>query len=247
MKIEKMETLTDRNYWKEYWKNYEYGKIPSEVPFKKFLPKLHEINSFIEIGGFPGVYAAYFYKRGCPDVSLLDFYIDKNIVNKFEKINNIPENTINCIESDFFQFETGKRYDFVFSYGFIEHFENTKDVIARHCALMNPEEKGRLLILLPNFRGLNGCIQYLFDKKNLKAHNLNSMNITLLKQTVTELGLKNISVEYTRKPMIWLEPKNKNMLLRKMVKLLSFILKLFPVRCRLLSPFIMIYGESEHE
>lgn len=247
MKIEKMETLTDRNYWKEYWKNYEYGKIPSKVPFKKFLPKLHEINSFIEIGGFPGVYAAYFYKRGCPDVSLLDFYIDKNIVNKFEKINNIPENTINCIESDFFQFETGKRYDFVFSYGFIEHFENTKDVIARHCALMNPEEKGRLLILLPNFRGLNGCIQYLFDKKNLKAHNLNSMNITLLKQTVTELGLKNISVEYTRKPMIWLEPKNKNMLLRKMVKLLSFILKLFPVRCRLLSPFIMIYGESEHE
>ena len=149
-----METLTDRNYWKEYWKNYEYGKIPSEVPFKKFLPKLHEINSFIEIGGFPGVYAAYFYKLGCPDVSLLDFYIDKNIVNKFEKINNIPENTINCIESDFFHFETGKRYDFVFSYGFIEHFENTKDVIARHCALMNPKEKGRLLILLPNFRGL---------------------------------------------------------------------------------------------
>lgn len=73
------------------------------------------------------------------------------------------------------------------------------------------------------------------------------MNIMLLKQTVTELGLKNISVEYTRKPMLWLEPKNKNMLLHKMVKLLSFILKLFPVRCRLLSPFIMIYGESEHE
>lgn len=242
-----METLTDRNYWKEYWKNYEYGKIPSEIPFKKFLPKLHDINSFIEIGGFPGVYAAYFYKRGCPDVSLLDFYIDKNIVNKFEKINNIPENTINCIESDFFHFETGKRYDFVFSYGFIEHFENTKDVIARHCALMNPKEKGRLLILLPNFRGLNGWIQYFFDKKNLKAHNLNSMDITLLKQTVTELGLKNISVEYTRKPMIWLEPKDENMQLRKMVKLLSFMLKLFPIRCRLLSPFIMIYGESEHE
>ena len=103
------------------------------------------------------------------------------------------------------------------------------------------------LFFIPYFVFLNGWIQYFFDKKNLKAHNLNSMDITLLKQTVTELGLKNISVEYTRKPMIWLEPKDENMQLRKMVKLLSFMLKLFPIRCRLLSPFIMIYGESEHE
>jgi trans-aconitate methyltransferase len=129
--------LTDREFWKEYWKNYEYEKIPSEVPFKKFLPKLEGASSFIEIGGFPGVFAAYFYKRGCKDVSLLDFYIDKNMVNKFEEINDIPKDTIACIESDFFKFEADRKYDIVFSSGFIEHFKDTKDVMQRHASLLS--------------------------------------------------------------------------------------------------------------
>ena len=84
--------LTDRLFWKEYWQNYQYEKIPSKIPFKKFLPKLEHADSFIEIGGFPGVYSAFFYTKGCKNVSLLDFYIDEHIVRKFETINNIPEN-----------------------------------------------------------------------------------------------------------------------------------------------------------
>lgn len=128
--------LTDREFWQEYWKNHEYQKIPAKVPFKKFLSRFDGANSFIEIGGFPGVFAAYFYKKGVKDVSLLDFYIDKSMVNKFEEINNIPQGTISCIESDFFKFETDKKYDMVFSFGFIEHFKDTKDVVQRHANLM---------------------------------------------------------------------------------------------------------------
>jgi hypothetical protein len=237
--------LTDRSFWQEYWKNYEYEKIPSEVPFKKFLPKLKGVRSFIEIGGFPGTYAAYFYKHGCPNGSLLDFYIDKKMVNTFEKINDIPQDTIKCIESDFFKFETDETYDLVFSYGFIEHFADTKDVISRHNSLIINKLGGgaHLLIVLPNFRGLNGLVQYCFDRKTFRAHNLNSMKIPFLKKIVTELGLKNTQVEYTRKPMVWLAPKASNVLIRKMVKLFSYFLKLFPIKCRLLSPYIVIYAE----
>jgi SAM-dependent methyltransferase len=234
--------LTDRKFWQEYWKNYEYEKIPSKVPFKNFLPKLEGCNSFIEIGGFPGVFAAYFYKRGCKNVSLLDFYIDKNIINKFEEINDIPKNTVNYIESDFFKFETDTKYDIVFSYGFIEHFQDTKDVIQRHVELL--EKEGKLLIILPNFRGLNGFIQYIFDRNTFYAHNLNSMKLSVLKRIVTDLGLKTVSVEYTRKPIVWLEPKAGNAFLRKLIKLFSYFLKLFPVKCRLLSPYIIIYSEK---
>jgi SAM-dependent methyltransferase len=234
--------LTDRNFWKEYWKNYKYEKIPSKVPFNKFLSKLEQANSFIEIGGFPGVFSTYFYTKGCKKVSLLDFYIDRNIVRGFEKVNGIPENTIHCIESDFFTFKTNDKYDVVFSFGFIEHFKDTKDVIQRHVELL--VDDGQLLIVIPNFRGLNGFVQYVFDRKNLHAHNLDSMKPALLKNIAIDLGLKNIAVEYSRKPMIWLDPKASTVFIRKLVKLFSYMLKLFPVKCRLLSPYIIIYAKK---
>jgi SAM-dependent methyltransferase len=234
--------LTDRKFWQEYWKNYEYEKIPKKVPFKKFLTKFNGGGNFIEIGGFPGVFAAYFYKQGCKNVALLDFYIDKNVINKFEELNDIPKNTINCIESDFFKFETTDKFNIVFSYGFIEHFQNTKDVIQRHVNLL--ENNGKLLIVLPNFRGINGLIQYLFDRKTLNAHNLNSMKLNTLKQLISEMNLVNTTVEYTRKPIVWLEPHAGNATLRKFIKLFSYFLKLFPVKCRLLSPYIIIYAEK---
>jgi len=235
--------LTDRNFWKAYWMNYEYERIPSKVPFHSFLPKLQNKHSFIEIGGFPGVFSAYFYIKGCKEVSLLDFYIDTDIVRGFEKANNIPENTIQCIESDFFTFKTEKKYDIVFSYGFIEHFHDTKDVIRRHSELLAVE--GRLLIVIPNFRGLNGFVQFVFDRKNYHAHNLNSMNLNLLKKIANDLGLSGISVEYSRKPMLWLEPKASTLLIRKLIKIFSYAIKLFPVKCKLLSPYIIIYAEKK--
>jgi SAM-dependent methyltransferase len=206
------------------------------------MSKFKEANSFIEIGGFPGVYAAYFYKQGCKEVSLLDFYIDNNRINSFEKISNIPKDTIQCIESDFFKFKTEKKYDIVFSCGFIEHFMDTKDVITRHISLL--ADNGSLLIIVPNFRGINGLVQYIFDRKNLRAHNLNSMKFSVLKDIITDLGLKNISIEYTRKPMVWLEPKVCTSFIRKAVKLFSHFLKLFPVKCRLLSPYIVVYAKK---
>jgi 2-polyprenyl-3-methyl-5-hydroxy-6-metoxy-1,4-benzoquinol methylase len=234
--------LTDRNFWKEYWNNYQYEKIPSKVPFNKYLSKIKNIDNFIEIGGFPGVFSAYFYTKGCKSVSLLDFYVDESMVRNFEKINNIPENTIQCIESDFFTFKTNKKYDVVFSFGFIEHFEDTKDVIKRHVELL--ADRSHLLIVLPNFRGLNGLLQYVFDRNNFRAHNLNSMKTDRLKNITMDLGLKNITVEYSRKPIVWLEPKVGTALVRKLVKIFSFALKIFPVKCRLLSPYIIIYAEK---
>ena len=236
--------LTDKELWKEYWKNYRYEKISDKVIYKDYLPRLKGKQSFIEIGGFPGANAIYFYRNICKDSSLLDFYIDMEMVNKLECINDVPINSINCIESDFFKYNPEKQYDIVCSVGFIEHFEDTEDVIQKHIELLS--DNGTLLIVLPNFRGLNGFIQYLFDRENLKIHNLNSMKITNLKQIIRKTDLKNIEIRYTKKPMLWVEPKPKrgNKLVRKVIYMLSCILKIVPVRCRLLSPYIIIYAEK---
>lgn len=236
-------SLTDKYYWRKYWDNYEYEKIPNKVVYNQYINYLKNKESFIEIGGFPGINAAYFYKNICKDVSLLDFYIDKQIVSKLEAFNHIPKDTIKCIESDFFVFETTNKYDIVFSSGFIEHFDDTKDVIKRHIDLLSPN--GNVLIILPNFRGLNGVLQYLFDRNNFNIHNLNSMKLNNLWKIMSELNVHNVKISYTKKPMLWLEPKQgiKHIIIRKFVKLCSHALKLFPIRCRLLSPYIIVFAE----
>ncbi len=210
--------------------------------FEKYMIKLTRGSSFIEIGGFPGIFAAYFYKRGIRDVSILDFHMNESIVRKLEKQNGLSQNTIQCIQTDFFSFESEKKYDIVFSSGFIEHFQDTADVIRRHVNLMS--KNGQLLILIPNFLGLNGKIQARYDKENLDSHNLKSMEINYLKEIMKPYGFYEFSVEYIGKPMVWLEPKPENNNYRGKVKALSYFLKLFPVKGRLLSPFIAIYARK---
>lgn len=235
-------SITDKEYWDNYWKNYQYDKIPKKVVFERFMPKLTRGINFIEIGGFPGVNAAYFYRRGIRDVTILDFHINKEIVRNFEKINDLPEGTIQCIDNDFFTFSSEKKYDVVFSSGFIEHFEDTRDAIARHIDLLS--EKGQLLIIIPNFLGLNGKLQRRFDRENLDSHNLQSMKISYLKEIMQSFNLYDVSVGYLGKPMVWLEPKPENQKRRKWVKMLSYALKLFPVKGKLLSSYIAIYARK---
>lgn len=233
--------MTDRELWKAYWENRKSAAIPENPVYKRYIARnTGGGRTFIEIGGFPGLNAGYFYKHVCRDVTLLDFYIDREAVREVERQNHIPEGAIKVIEADFFEFNTDKRYDIVLSSGFIEHFQDTKDAIARHARLL--AENGQMLIALPNLRGINGAVQYLFDRANLRIHNLGCMMPARLKQICEELGLKNIQVEYTRKPMVWLEPRPgwKAKAERALVRALSCALKLFPVKCRLLSPYIVI-------
>lgn len=234
--------ITDEAHWKSYWDNYRYDEIPKKVIFEKFMPRLREGKNFIEIGGFPGIFSAYFYHQGIRDVTLLDYYMQTDIVRRGEKNNGLPENSIRCIHADFFSYTPERQYDVVFSSGFVEHFEDTRDVIKRHVDLLSDE--GQLLILIPNFLGLNGMIQRRLDRENLEAHNLKSMEISYLKEIIQTFDLHDVSVDYLGKPMLWLEPKPENRRKRKWVKILSYLVKLFPVKGRWLSPFIAIYARK---
>jgi SAM-dependent methyltransferase len=238
-----MNTLTDRIFWKEYWKNYQYKKVPQKMFFDKYLPSSISGKTFIEIGGFPGTMSIYFHKKYNCTVSLLDYYIDKEMTNKLEQANDIPKDTVKCIESDFFDFNSKQLYDIVFSYGFIEHFDDTYDVIKRHVDLLAPT--GNLLIILPNFLGLNGWIQRRFDRETFDVHNLKSMELIRLRKIMSSFNLNNVKIEYTKKPIVWLESKPTiSHLIKLSVKILSYTLKLIPIRCRLLSPFIVISADK---
>lgn len=244
-----MNNLTDRNFWKEYWSNYVYEKVPVHSEFDDYLtPAMRDGKgkTSIEIGGFPGTMSLCFRRKGYSP-TLLDFYIDPTIIEGLEKANGFKKGDIECIESDFFAFKPTKLYDLVFSIGFIEHFADTADVIRRHADLVKPG--GQLLIILPNFRGINGWVQRTFDRKNYDIHNISSMVPSRLRAILARLPLDNARVVYTRKPMLWLEPNGRpgNKVARMVVKFFSYALKLFPIPSRLLSPYIVITAQRRQQ
>lgn len=53
--------LTDREYWAAYWADYRYEKVPEHMMYEREFRHLTNRDSFIEIGGFPGIHCAYFY------------------------------------------------------------------------------------------------------------------------------------------------------------------------------------------
>lgn len=241
-----MNNLTDRSFWKEYWSNYIYEKVPARSEFDDYFPEgMSQGNgrTCIEIGGFPGTMSLYFRRLGYRP-TLLDFYVDPTIINGLEESNGFCKGEVEYVESDFFAFDSPKQYDLVFSIGFIEHFDDTADVIRRHVDLVKPG--GTLFIALPNFRGLNGWVQRTFDRRNYDAHNISSMIPARLRDILASLPLKNPKVVYTRKPMLWLEPRKgvRNKLARKVVRFFSYAIKLFPIPSRLFSPYIVLTAEK---
>ena len=241
------DTFTEKETWEAYWSKYVPEIIVRKNQFQSLLEGLEDgewKKSFIEIGGFPGTFAIYFKKFKNYKVSLLDYYISQPIIYSLLNKNGIKESELEVIESDIFNYETDKKYDLVFSSGFIEHFQDTEKVIKAHVDLL--DTSGQLLITLPNLTGLNGWIQKKYDVANYDNHNIQCMNINKLRMHCEALELKNIEVDFYGKPTIWLEHTAPvSIFFRKIVKNVSLSLKLFPFKGATLSPFIYIKANKE--
>lgn len=237
--------LSDRDNWANSWSKFKPSIIPNTHFIEKYLANKNlEDKKFIEIGGFPGTMSAFFYKKYRADVKFIDFFIDESIVKSIESINGIPSNSLKYLEIDFFDYTTDEKFDLVYSSGFIEHFIDIDDVIKRHVSLLN--ENGELLILLPNFKGINGWIQRKFDKPSYDIHNIQSMDINYLTPIMQSFDLRNLKIEFSDKPMFWLSKQDKkfNKLIRIIVKFASYIVKLFPFKSKIISPFIVISAQK---
>lgn len=238
-------SLTDRAFWAHYWCNYRPRPVAPVLHYDKYLLQVPEGSRFIEIGGFPGEHALRFRKMRQCEVSLLDFYIDPEIVHALEQVNGVECGTIHTIESDFFTAYPDTLFDVVFSDGFIEHFEDTAAVVARHTDLLTPG--GTLLLIVPNLLGINGWVQKWFDPANLAIHNLGCMKPRFLRFLLADLPLTGCEVVYSGKPMVWLEkrPGRVAALKRVLVKMLSMAIKIFPRNNRFFSPYIIVSAKKK--
>jgi len=247
------QNLTDRAFWKAFWEsrkglifyikpNYIFGDLLAG------LIKKNNIKSAIELGGFPGYYAIYLKKYQNLDTTLLDYFVHRDLVSQLLEVNSLKQNDIAIIETDLFTYQPEKKYDMVLSFGLIEHFADTKEIIKKHLPLLNPG--GTLFITLPNFTGINGWLQRTFDPDNYAKHNIASMDVDMLRRIYTELGLTEIDVRYHGRFTVWLENRETTSAWGKFVMKAIWvvgktIVKIIPFESKLLSPYIVTTARTK--
>ena len=244
--------LTDRQFWVKYWES-KTGlsvNIPANYLFHDQLAatiKQENVKTAIELGGFPGYYAAFLKKYFNLDVTLLDYFIHQPVTDALLAANQLKTEDVHVIETDLFSYTTEKQFDLVLSCGLIEHFNDTADIISRHISFVRPG--GTLFITLPNFRGLNGWFQKSFDKENYDKHNIDCMDPELLRRICEQAGLKVVQSRYFGRFSLWLEnERQKTVAVRLLKKTLWFIgkvvTKVIPFDSKPLSPYIVLEAKK---
>ena len=141
--------LTEPEFWDEYWSHLELPSIVNySHSFERCLSKEITIltsgikGEIFEIGCAPGKWIAHVATQS----ELLPCGIEYtqgglNATIKNFEILKIKHGEI--ISGDFFKVQPFKEYDVVMSLGFIEHFDDATEVVARHLMWLKP---GGLLI-----------------------------------------------------------------------------------------------------
>jgi SAM-dependent methyltransferase len=158
------------------------------------------------LGGFPGSFAVYARRYlGFSNVALLDAFVDRPHLAAVLQVNGLAAGDVDVYEGDMFKVELPERYDVVLSGGLVEHFVDPSEALARHHRWVKPG--GTIVVTVPNFRGLNGVVQRLFDADTLATHNLDLMFPDALAGALGAAGdLQSVEGFYYGPFRAWLEP-----------------------------------------
>lgn len=241
--------LTDREFWLHYWESHRKEVNVVVAEHNLFTPVFQsvfangQVKSSCELGGFPGTFSIYLKRKYGVDATLVDYVIHQPILEEVLGTNHLPKDALQIIEGDIFSYIPKQQYDLVFSVGLIEHFEDTKQIIDLHLPYLN--DHGKLVIFLPNFRGLNGWFQRNFDMENYAKHNIKSMDPNMLKRVCEELGLKQVNAHWYARFGLWLErEENQPSWVKIFKKTLwifgKIIFKILPIESRWFSPYIVV-------
>lgn len=149
------------------------NRLPEDDDVKVWLLKhFGTVNnkSCFEIGCFPGRYLNLFGELGyCVGGIDLTPGVENMLPEWFRKRGIL---TGEFTRLDVADLNFNRRYNVVFSAGFIEHFSHWKELIRLHTRISSEY----VVIVTPNFRGIiQRFIHALFDRENFKRHNVSSM------------------------------------------------------------------------
>lgn len=192
--------LTSDKFWDVYW---ERIKIPCRIDptssfdrclektFSRFLNTDPNVK-LIEIGCAPGRWLVYFHEKYSYQVS----GIDNSEMGICKTQENLKYHGIDgkIYKTDLFNFHPPEKYDIVLSLGFIEHFEKVDAIIEKHLSLL--KLGGKLVLGVPNFKGINFLIQKYLNEDLLAKHNLGIMSRNFFEGLPQKFPLEKIFVGY---------------------------------------------------
>lgn len=192
--------ITEQNYWEGY---YEKTIVEKEniiricSQYDPYWDKLinackYKPSNIIEIGGYPGRYLAYISSKYQLKPCCLDFNVDTSKLKESFKCMGVSEYDV--IQSDFEKYSSDKKYDLLFSHGFIEHFNNYDSILDKHAALLN--EGGSLMVTVPNKKNFRYLYGWLLDRKNLRLHNTKCMKKKVFMDFVKRNNLELVDFAY---------------------------------------------------
>lgn len=219
-------SITDRTYWESYYSTKEANT--DEVKklghvYDKYWPICinSQTKSVIEIGAFPGRYLAYVAKTFDLRPTALDYQSDLTTIAANFRALGIEE--FDLLNEDFLDWDCQDTFDFVMSIGFVEHFTNFEDVIAKHCAILN--KGGAVFFQIPNKRLLRWLYGCLADRSNLAAHNLNVMSLDVFRQAAVRNNMTIEVLEYFGPFQFGLHGANRNALRLSFFHLFRIVFK----------------------
>lgn len=173
--------LTTEDSWSDIWEGAAIESAPSlsitkglgrdldRILQRHIRPGIHR--TCLEVGCYPGRFLRYFHDRFDLALSGLE-YVEWCAV-RCEELLSQAHCPCTVHHGDLFSWETNERWDVVSSFGLIEHFEDTRDVIENHARLLAPE--GLLVITFPRHEGIYGNIMGAIAPDRLAMHNRMSL------------------------------------------------------------------------
>lgn len=240
-----MRKLTNKQYWdvklKKIINHYDYNRfhyIEYLFPIlDHYLTPGSEKGNVFELGFVPGQGLMKFCHRYGFTPNGADFSSHVKVVAELiqKKFSG----------GHFFEFDFNKNnikslgtYDVVLSNGFIEHFFNYDDIVAKQIDLLEP--RGLLIISTPNLNLLRIVFWFIFDWHLLKAHNPHATNIHLVKKSIESHGCTVLRNGFFGNPHLWLE--NYSLLARTFGEMIMKITKViflkFPIPNSIRMPYV---------
>jgi L-malate glycosyltransferase len=195
--------FVSQQHWDESYRKTEFSRPEPDnflrLSLLKYIPPAQQGRA-MEVGCYPGGYLSVLgdlgYELNGIDLTPKTKQLHAHLAEAGYKVGGITQ-------ADFMSFATTEKYQVVISFGFIEHFENYREVILKQVELV--AEGGYLVISAPNFRGFfQQTFHRLFDTPNLRRHNLKSMNPEEWAAMLKGLGFEIVFSGYGGGALFWM-------------------------------------------
>jgi SAM-dependent methyltransferase len=217
--------LTDKNYWIDHYGSTPFVKYGMDNDHFNLLFSFADrarIRTVIEVGSFPGPFLAALGDCGF-ELNGIDFH-PRNSTDLPRWLQSQGFLVGDFHSAEFNSVDLQRKFDLVYSIGFIEHFTDFDKVILRHADMVGPN--GYLFISAPNFSGIvQRWLHRFLDKENLDKHFLPSMDPLLWADILRRNGFEVLFAGHHGRLGFWVDPAERRSRTKRLI--VRFVVRLF--------------------